>query len=413
MYWSNSVIEMTNPTRKWLQIFLLFVVYTSSTISTNCLPFFFPEIVKEFGWTIGQVSEPNSYYFIIIAAFAPLVGFLLSKISPKTLMFFGISLAFISQILLARITNYSQFFSIYVALSIAITFSGLLPSMVIITNWFDKQRGIAVGIFLLGSSFGGIIFPQFAKVLMLNQGMNWRDALTGVACLGALISFLPMLFIKNQPDYSSEFNSKVPQNEGITLSEAFRTRTFYVLLMITASFWFCGFGVLSHLRLYLNEHNFSIADAANISSIFFIFSIIGKLFFGYISDRFNKQNILIIATICLILGIICLKLIDVNTNLAYAYAVAYGFGYSGAFAMIQLTVADVYKGRSFSKILGFVNAFDSLGGFIGVRILGYLHDKDTNYNSGVNSLLTVCCVALFAAIVLKMMNFKPQNSINP
>jgi MFS transporter, OFA family, oxalate/formate antiporter len=395
---------MKNLDQKWLQIFLLFVVYTSSTISTNCLPFFFPEIVKEFGWSIGQVSEPNSYYFIIIAAFAPVVGFLLSKTTPKTLMFFGISLAFVSQILLARITNYSQFFGIYVALSIAITFSGLLPSMVIITNWFDKQRGIAVGIFLLGSSFGGIIFPQFAKTLMLNYGMNWRDALTGVVCLGALVSFLPMIFIKNEPNYSVENNNQMSQNEEITLSDAFKNKTFYILLIITASFWFCGFGVLSHLRLYLNEHNFSIADAANISSIFFVFSIIGKLFFGYISDKYNKQNILILATICLILGIVFLKFIDANTNLAYAYAVAYGFGYSGAFAMIQLTVADVYRGKSFSKILGFVNAFDSLGGFIGVRLLGYLHDKDSNYNSGVNSLLIVCCIALFCSVLLKKAN---------
>ena len=149
---------MKNPNPKWLQIFLLFVVYTSSTISTNCLPFFFPEIVKEFDWSIGKVSEPNSYYFIIIALFAPLVGFLLSKTKPKILMLFGISLAFVAQLLLARITTYPQFFGIYVALSVAITFSGLIPSMVIITNWFDKQRGIAVGIFLLGSSFGGIIF---------------------------------------------------------------------------------------------------------------------------------------------------------------------------------------------------------------------------------------------------------------
>jgi sugar phosphate permease len=403
---------MTNPNQKWLQIFLLFVVYTSSTISTNCLPFFFPEIVKEFGWSIGKVSEPNSYYFIIIAAFAPVVGFLLFKIKPKTLMLFGISLAFISQIFLARITNYPQFFGIYVALSIAITFSGLLPSMVIITNWFDKQRGIAVGIFLLGSSFGGIIFPQFAKILMLNYGMNWRDTLTGVACLGALVSFSPMFFIKNEPNYLVELNHQMSYNEDITLSEAFKTKTFYILLIITASFWFCGFGVLSHLRLYLNEHNFSIADAANISSIFFVFSIIGKLFFGYISDKYNKQNILILATIFLIIGIVCLKLIDANINLSYAYAVAYGFGYSGAFAMIQLTVADVYEGKSFSKILGFVNAFDSLGGFAGVRLLGYLHDKDTNYNSGINSLLSVCFVALLAAILLKTIYFQTKNNIS-
>jgi sugar phosphate permease len=182
-------------------------------------------------------------------------------------------------------------------------------------------------------------------------------------------------------------------------------------LIITASFWFCGFGVLSHLRLYLNEHHFSLEKATNISSIFFIFSIIGKLFFGYISDNFNKQNILILATIFLIIGIICLKMIDQNVYMAYGYAIAYGFGYSGAFAMIQLTVADIYRGKSFGSILGFVNSFDSIGGFLGVLLLGKFHDSEGTYDLGINVLLSVCCVALICSILLKMLDLKAKKQL--
>ena len=384
---------------KWIQIFLLFIIYTSSTISTNCLPSFFPEIIKEFGWTNGQVVRPNSYYFIIIALFAPIVGFLMAKFTPKSLMFFGICLAVISQILMANMSTYFQFFGIYVALSIAITFSGLIPSMVIISNWFKEKRGIAVGVLLLGSSFGGIIYPQFAKFLMPEFG--WRYALLGVTVLGAILSFIPLFFIKNAPMCISDKEYDFLDVPGITPSDALKTSTFYVLLIITASFWFCGFGVLSHLRLYLNEHNYNLADATNISSIFFMFSIIGKLFFGYFSDKYNKNNILILATIFLILGITCLKYIDNHFSLAYLYAIAYGFGYSGAFAMIQLTVADIYKGKSFGKILGFVSSFDSIGGFLGVMLLGNFHDLYGNYNLGINILLLVSFVALFCSFLLK------------
>jgi MFS family permease len=389
---------------KWLQVFLLFVVYTSSTISTNCLPSFFPEIMKEFGWTNGEVVKPNSYYFIIIALFAPIVGFLMTKFTPKKLMFFGISLAVVSLILLSKITSYFQFLGIYISLSIAITFSGLIPSMVIISNWFKEKRGIAVGILLLGSSFGGIIYPQFAKYLMPIYG--WRNALFGVTVLGAFLSYIPLLFIKNKPNFIVKKENELMESDGVTLNEALKSATFYVLLIITASFWFCGFGVLSHLRLYLTEHKFDLGNATNISSIFFVFSIIGKLFFGYFSDKYNKQNILILATICLILGIVSLKYIDSDVKLAYVYAVAYGFGYSGAFAMIQLTVADVYRGKSFGKILGFVNSFDSLGGFFGVLLLGNYHDIDGNYNFGVNILLSVCCIALTCSILLKSINIR-------
>ena len=396
-----------NINAKWLQVFLLFVVYTSSTISTNCLPSFFPEIIKEFGWTNGQVVKPNSYYFIIIALFAPMVGFLMTKFTPKTLMICGISLAIISLGLLSRMTSYNQFFGIYIALSIAITFSGLIPSMVIISNWFTEKRGIAVGILLLGSSFGGIIYPQFAKYLMPNYG--WRNALLGVTILGAFLSYLPMIFIKNSPNSFNNKENETNEREGITLIQALKSRRFFILLVITSSFWFCGFGVLSHLRLYLTEHKFNLVDATNISSIFFIFSIVGKLFFGYFSDKFNKHNILILATICLILGIVSLKFIDRDSSFAYVYGIAYGFGYSGAFTMIQLTVADIYGGNSFGKILGFVNSFDSIGGFLGVMLLGNFHDLHGNYNFGVNVLLSVSCVALFCSILLKSMSLKSIN----
>lgn len=82
---------------------------------------------------------------------------------------------------------------------------------------------------------------------------------------------------------------------------------------------------------------------------------------------------------------------------------AYGFGYSGAFAMIQLMVAEVYKGESFSKILGFVNSFDSIGGFLGVILLGNFHDLDGNYNFGVNILLFVSCAALICSFLLRFL----------
>jgi MFS family permease len=390
---------------RWLIVFLLFLIYTSSTISTNCLPTFFVDIKADFGWTSGQVSKPSSFYFIFIAIFAPIVGLLMNKFKPKTLMIFGIVLAFFSEMALTMFTNYAQFFGIYVALSIAITFSGLIPSMVIISNWFKEDKGIAVGIFLLGSSFGGIIYPQFAKILIPMYG--WRVALSGVAILGLLLSIVPLFFVKNSPD-GQIFNTKT-QKSGFdfkALEEVLKTPVFYFMLAITAAFWFCGFGILSHQRLYFTEHKFNLNDATNLSSLFFVFSIIGKLFFGYISDRLNKVNILIFCTLLLILGIYALQNIDKSVSYGYLYAIAYGFGYSGAFAMIQLTVADYYKGDSFSTILGFVNSFDSLGGFFGVMLLGVFHDADKNYNSGIQVLFYVGVIALLFTIALKIVEKK-------
>jgi sugar phosphate permease len=392
----------TSKNYPWVLVALLFIMYTASTISTNCLPIFYPEIRQSFNWTHAQVSEPASYYFIFIACIVPLVGFLLVRFSPKVLMAFGFSVAFLATIALTKMTDFNQYFGIYFLLSVAIAFSGLMPSMVLLTNWFEEKRGLAVGIFLLGSSIGGIVFPEFAKYLM-KTGNDWRYALTGVATLAAFLSFVPLFFIKNKPNKSVETSTKTPPSVSNALSvlQAAKSPVFWLILLITAAFWFCGFAVLSHLQLYLTDLKFDFNKAVLIRDLFFIFSIIGKVSFGYFSDKFDKRNILILGTICLIVGIAFLRLIPYNPYYAYAYAVIYGFGYSGAFTMIQLTVADYYKGATFSKVLGFVSAFDSIGGFLGVRLLGIYRTADGNYDFGFVLLFSVCASALVMALALR------------
>ncbi len=397
----------------WTVVIMLFISYSATTVSTNTLPFFFPELMKEFGWKHAEVVRPASFYFLYIALFAPIVGYLLTKINPKTAILIGTSLSLCCTLGFSAMQSYAHLHIVYFVFSMAITLCGLLPSMVLISNWFQKKRGLATGIFLVGSSVGNIIFPQLASRLVVMY--DWRIAAVGVAIVAALLSFIPLIFIKNTPeemgqsvdgkvlitDNSILKNTSKTNDAVLTISQLLKSPVFYLLLFVTAAFWFCGFGVLQNLRLYLTDCGFDIRQAANISSLFSICSIVGKLSFGYMSDKFNKINTLILATIGLILGVVCLKMVITNHNFAYLYAVFYGLGYSGAFAMIQLTVADIYKGASFKKVLGLVSSFDSIGGFAGVALLGYLRTQDGNYNSAMNLLLAVCGGALLLSLLLK------------
>ncbi len=409
----------TNQTTKkpyfygWTVVIMLFISYSATTVSTNTLPFFFPELMKEFGWKHAQIVRPASFYFIYIAIFAPIVGFLLTKITPKTAILTGASLSLCCTLGFAVMQNYTHLHIIYFVFSMAITLCGLLPSMVLISNWFQKKRGLATGIFLVGSSVGNIIFPQLASRLVLMY--DWRMAAVGVAIVAAILSFIPLIFIKNTPEEigqnvdgevlvtdNSILKNVVKNTESVlTIRQLLKSPVFYLLLFVTAAFWFCGFGVLQNLRLYLTDCGFDIRQAANISSLFSVCSIVGKISFGYMSDKFNKINTLILATIGLILGLFCLKITATSHNFAYLYAVFYGLGYSGAFAMIQLTVADLYKGASFKKVLGLVSSFDSIGGFAGVALLGYLRTQNGNYNSAILLLMAVCGGALLLSLFLK------------
>ncbi|MFN4147463.1 MAG: MFS transporter, partial [Runella sp.] len=402
----------------WRIITMLFISYAATTVSTNSLPFFFPELMKEFGWKHAQVVQPASFYFIYIAFFSPIVGFLLTRISPKKLMLAGMILSLLCTLSFAMMQNYMQYHLLYLVFSLAITMCGLLSCMVIISNWFKKKRGLATGIFLVGSSAGNIIFPQVAALLTPLYG--WRLAAVGIALLAAAMSFIPWWFVKNTPEEigqtpDGEYKESKMRSEGakVTVEPSsfsvitlFKSPVFYLLLFITAAFWFCGFGVLQNLRLYLTDYGFTIQQAANIAGLFSIFSIAGKVSFGYLSDKFDKMNILLLATLGLIGGVLSLKLVSINTSFAYLYALCYGMGYSGAFAMIQLTVAELYKGEAFKKTLGIVNAFDSIGGFAGVALMGYLRTQDGNYNNAMSVLLAVCIGAFVLVFLLRYLRQK-------
>ena len=420
---AKEILPQVTPKPKfdgWFIVAMLFLCYSATTISTNSLPFFFPELMKEFGWKHAQVVQPASFYFIYIAVFSPIIGILPTKFSPKILMFTGMVLSLGCTLSFAFMQSYLQLHLIYLVFSLAITMCGLLSCMVIISNWFQQKRGLATGIFLVGSSAGNIIFPQIAAYLTPLYG--WRTAAIGIAVLGATMSFIPWIFIKNTPEEVGQArdgiasdtlaatneskSSNAPQSATFDLRALFKTPVFYLLLFITAAFWFCGFGVLQNLRLYLTDYGFSIQRAANIGGLFSMFSIIGKISFGYLSDRFNKMNILLLATVGLICGVVSLKLVSINTNFAYLYAICYGVGYSGAFAMIQLTVAEMYKGEAFKKTLGVVSSFDSVGGFAGVALMGYLRTQDGNYNNATSLLLGVCVGAFVLAIVLRQLRKK-------
>ena len=397
----------------WVVITMLFISYSATTVSTNTLPFFFPELMKEFGWLHAEVVRPASFYFLYIALFSPIIGIVLTRVTPKNVILFGVTLSFLCTIGFAMMSKYLHLHLVYLVFSLAISCCGILPCMVIISNWFQKKRGLATGIFLVGSSAGNIIFPQLASRLVLTYH-DWRTAAIGVAIVAAFLSFIPWFFIKNSPEEKGQFRdgedleSAVNShqlasigNQSFEVGFLFKSPVFYLLLIITAAFWFCGFGVLQNLRLYLTDYGFNIQQAANISGIFSVFSIIGKISFGYLSDKFNKINVLIMATVGLIAGVLSLKMVSVDTNFAYLYALCYGIGYSGAFAMIQLTVAELYRGESFKKVLSIVNSFDSIGGFAGVALMGYLRTQDGNYGNAMSLLLAVCSLALVLSLVLR------------
>jgi len=188
---------------------------------------------------------------------------------------------------------------------------------------------------------------------------------------------------------------------GLSLKEALSSSTFYILLFITASMWFCITGVINNQTLYFDDLDISDKISGFVLGVFFLSSLSGKFLFGYLSDRYNKKYIMLVATINLTIGSLMLPfIVGDNALTLYGYAVIYGIGFSGAFTMIQVMVAQYYQGKSYGSILGIVTGIDTFAGSMGIVILSSMRTKLGSYLPSFYLMIGICVLACICVLLL-------------
>lgn len=411
---------MKKPFFGWYLLASLTLAYTvTNGLVLNSLPIFYPELVREFGWNQSEVTRPAQLLFLLVAVLSPFVGFLLDRFRTRQIVLTGAVLMTLGIFAFSHIRTLTAMSAIYLLFSVSLVLCGIISSMYLLTRWFVRYRGIAVGIFLLGSSLGGAIFNPLAEAFI--QNMGWRSAATALAGIALVVLVVPLfLFVRNtpqemglQPDgaASLEPTSGTPVQKSVsswtgpTLPQIVRTPTFYLILVATAAMWFTILAVVQHQALYLKDLGGHL-PAGSILGVFFACSLVGKVFFGWLSDRFEKKYIMQLATVNMVIGSLLLYLSARNPQvLTWAYAVVFGIGFSGTFTIIQVLIADYYGGPHYGKILGLYTMIDTLAGVSGISFLGFVRSSSGSYQQGFLVMLILCTLAAICIPFIRKTNF--------
>ncbi|MDI9863268.1 MFS transporter [Flectobacillus sp. DC10W] len=378
----------------WVLLGLSLMYIGSNGFGIYTIPLFYPSISEELALTKGVITQAPSNMYLILVLCSPFCGWLLDRFAPRVIL--GIA-AFIMSVLflsLSMISTFEQFKWYYLFFGVALSLGGVIPSVYLISRWFDKHRGIALGLFLNASSLGATILSKPSGHFLETGG--WRTAATYVGIPVVGIILLAQFLLKNRPteeEFQYEWTSKNHHQQDLSLSEALRQPTFFTLLIATAALWFCINGILFNKDLFLTDLHLIPSQTANFASLFFFFSIIGKIVFGYISDKIRKKDAMLASIVVLGIGVLLLKTCLINTDLLAISAIVLGMGYSGAFTMIQLLIAEHYAGKSYGLILGVFTMIDTLAGSIGIRTIGQLRASTGSYKTSFEVMLTLCIIA--------------------
>jgi MFS family permease len=364
------------------------------------LPFFYDFMTKEFGWSRAVVTSGNAVGKLVVAPlFGFLAGWLIDRYGPRSLMMTGALLGGIALIGLSLIQSLPLFYLFYVFNALGYVFGGPLPSQVLISRWFDKNRGKAMGIAYLGIGTGGAIVPLVSAGLEKNLG--WHLALASVGALVILIAFPMAFFIKDPVTGNSE---KAKAEPMVPIKSIPKNRNFYRLAFGSMCSIGAVGGVAQHLKLYLRDLDFSQGQAAQVMSFVLLSSLAGRVLMGFLADLINRKYVMILIYLIVALAIPLLLLPDFAGRI-YIFAVIFGIGLGGDYMIIPLMAGDLFGIKALGRTMGIILVADGIAEAVFPMLVGAFYDASKSYLTG---FIVLIGLATLGAVIV---SFLPKNKI--
>lgn len=363
------------------------------------LPFFYDFMVREFGWTREQVTSGNAYSKLIIGpAFGFIAGWIIDRFGPRRLMLAGILMAGGALIGLGSISTLAWFYFFYLFNALGYVCGGPLPNQVLLSRWFDKARGRAMGIAYLGIGIGGAIVPQLAAWLIASFG--WHDALRIIGVLMILIAFPAAFFVKDSPAEAAGMSAATARAaaERPPFGPILRSPVFYLLAIASMCSIGAVGGTVQNLKLFFSlDLGYSQAYSARILSLVLTGSIIGRLLMGWLADRWPKKYVMLLIYSIVAAAIPLLFLFSASPAVPYVFALVFGIGLGGDYMIIPLMAAELFGVAVLGRLMGVILTADGVAEALAPMLVAGMRDRTGSYASGF--LLLILLAALGAAAV--------------
>lgn len=387
---------------------------------------FATEILKETGFATSAYFLAGTISSVICIFTGPIAGKLLRGKYMRPTFFICVVGTLVSYACYGFCHSLWQFYLVGALVGIFAMGCGTIPVSVLITNWFEKNRGLMISIAMMGISIGGTVLSPLLSWLIVEFG--WRYAYF-ILCALSLIVLVPIaLFVVRRAPQDvglepyghgeetavSTKKKNVPaSNWNATLKEARKTPILWMfavgafLIYFTACF-------MGHMSYYLQGVGFDAAAVASYISLYSVVAIIGKLVLGRIFDRFGPKIGILFGCGTFFLFLVAFIFVQGSPMMLYFAAVMYGFGTCTATVAIPIMTTSVFGAKNYSELYGFVSAFTMTGSAIGSSAIGLVYDLTGSYRPALTVLAILTALTIVIMFVCINMGQKhvPETSTN-
>lgn len=356
---------------------------------------------------VGAAIEAAFIVATILGAIvSPILGGFFDRWGPKPVVGGGMILGAAGFAIMGVMT---EPWHLYIGLTLAglgpiVFFAGGVSAVV---NWFDRMRGRAVGIAVVGLGAGGILTRPSLYVM---EAIGWRDSFLLMAVI-VIVVLLPMAFVLRRtpedygmrPDGDEVAESSVggvvqaPILYGLAFTQILRTPTFWFLSMLMfLSFWPIG-ALQIHQAPFMEEAGYSRLAAADAVGAMALITIVGRVGGGWLADAMDPRRGTVLATLLQGIGIAAFALSRPEANwYLILFFVAFSPGF-GAIIVLQPALLATYFGRrAFGAAQGFLWTMVAMA----VSVAPYVATLTDEYMGGMQNGFLLFAAFSFLAMIL-------------
>ncbi len=351
---------------------------------------FLPTITRDFHAGRGGVSFAYTLFSLIQAITVPFAGWLMDRFGARRVILPSMIVGGI--VLLLAPFGSSNLFELYVIfgmLGFLVPGAGPVAFAKVTSQWFDRQRGMALGVMMLGLGLGAFAMPSLAHLLIAKFG--WRLAYGAMGAAILLVS-TPLVFkcLKESPEslglvpdgaISANLGAQAEpkhKDQGMTWREALRTRTFWLLLTSFALVAAATQGCLTHMSSIVSDRGSNGQLAALASSLLGGGLLIGRSGSGYLLDKFFAPRVAALIFGGAACGIALLRIVS-SPGPAFVAAFMIGMALGAEGDVMPFLTSRYFGLRCFGEVCGIIFAGFSLAGGLGPYLMGAAFDAQGSY----------------------------------
>ncbi len=396
---------------------IVFFTFLCMLISIGCGSFIYSLFVQPLqsvlGWSRGEIMVGFTIFFIMMGVASLPAGRLVDKRGARPVIAVGAVVMGSGFVILSLMSQLYLFYLGYVLVGAGAGGIGSVPCSAVVSNWFKKKRGTAIGLMSSGIGAGGLVMAPLAGYLI--ETIGWRGAYLSMALI-VWIAIIPLalLTLRTRPQEiglhpDGALAAETPRevrpgtSEGLTLRQAAGVSAFWLL---SVSYFFANFSSMGGIQSQgpnLTDLGFSTGAAAVALGAIGFGSGTGKFIFGWLCDKMSARYVSAIGLSLQATGLVVVLQVGSDSPMAmiWAYSLLIGFGAGSWLPTVSILTSQSFGLQHYGVIFGMISLLLNVGTATGPLVAGVMYDAMGTYYWAFALLAAVHVISIPAVLLVR------------